>query len=158
MKIMKQNLVLTTIFGILLASCVSNKKYTVLQKEKRRLDTSLDRANLEIKELREFRIGTEEQLRAKTIEAAKTKEDFVALQKSNDDLSKNCSVALEKLKKLSPSTINSDSTIVYLIKKLKKENLDLQFVLGQLSSKGNPSYTAKRRYKTVVVSSKKRKR
>ena len=145
MKMFTKQLPSFVLLALILSSCVSAKKYSVLQKEKRKLDTSLDRANLEIREMREFRIGTEEQLRAKTIEAAKLSEDLTALQKTNEELTKNYASVAENLKKY---TKVEDPAVGHtqLVSKLRKENLDLQYVIGQMSGKSNQVSPIKRRY------------
>jgi septal ring factor EnvC (AmiA/AmiB activator) len=145
MKNFTQKVVYFVVFTLTISSCVSSKKYSVLQKEKRKLDTSLDRANLEIKEMREFRFGTEEQLRAKTTEAARLAQDLTTLQKTNDELAKNYAQATESLKKYI-KTEDPTTGHTQLLSKLRKENLDLQYVIGQMSSKSNQNTITKRRY------------
>ena len=63
----KVSVVLT--LAVVVSSCVSQKKYADLDKD--RLDVNVERSHKEIKELKEVKLTSEDQIKAKNVEITK---------------------------------------------------------------------------------------
>ena len=63
----KVSVVLT--LALVVSSCVSQKKYADLDKD--RLDVNVERSHKEIKELKEVKLTSEDQIKAKNVEITK---------------------------------------------------------------------------------------
>jgi chromosome segregation ATPase len=130
-----------------MTACVSVKKYEVVIKEKDRLDKALDESNAEINNLREMRLGLEEQLRNRIADNSKMKQSVDDLQKKLNDVTVRFSQYDARYKILNAALDSARQSHLKEMSVMNNQMADMQMMVTELTKRVKQQTTYSRKKK-----------
>jgi chromosome segregation ATPase len=129
----KVSIVLT--FAVLNSSCVSQKQYADLAKDKDRLDVNVERSHKEIRELKEVKLTLEDQIKAKNVEITKLEQQVNIFKRQNEEIGSKFSVLDDQMKKMMTDLEAKKSESASLIASYEQKITELQIANASMSSR-----------------------
>jgi septal ring factor EnvC (AmiA/AmiB activator) len=126
--------------AILGSSCVSNKQYAELMKDKDRLDVNVERSHKEIRELKEVKLTLEDQIKAKNVEITKLEQQVNIFKRQNDEIGAKFNMLDDQMKKMTSDLEAKKSESASLIATYEQKITELQLAnAAMLNRKTNAS-------------------
>ncbi|PWK26196.1 hypothetical protein LV89_02677 [Arcicella aurantiaca] len=129
----KESVVLA--LAIMVSSCVSQKQYTELAKDKDRLDVNVERAHKEIRELKEVKLTLEDQIKAKNVEITKLEQQVNIFKRQTDEMGAKFNVLDEQMKKMTVDLEAKKSESASLIASYEQKITELQIANAAMASR-----------------------
>ncbi|MEY4538475.1 MAG: hypothetical protein RLZZ306_232 [Bacteroidota bacterium] len=120
----KVSVILT--LAVMVSSCVSQKQYADLVKDKDRLDVNVERSHKEIRELKEVKLTLEDQIKAKNVEITKLEQQVSIFKRQNDEIGSKFAVLDEQMKKMMTDLEAKKSESASLIASYEQKITELQ--------------------------------
>ena len=141
---------ITIIFSltIFLSSCVSNKQYSDLMKDKDRLDVNVERSHKEIRELKEEKSTLQDQIKAKNVEITKLEQQVNTFKRQSEEIGSRFNMLDDQMKKMTSDLEAKKSESASLIASYEQKITELQLANAAMDI---------RKTKTVRKSTKTRK-
>ena len=141
---------ITIIFSVaaFLSSCVSNKQYSDLMKDKDRLDVNVERSHKEIRELKEEKSTLQDQIKAKNVEITKLEQQVNTFKRQSEEIGAKFNMLDDQMKKMTSDLEAKKSESASLIASYEQKITELQLANAAMDS---------RKIKTVRKSTKTRK-
>jgi chromosome segregation ATPase len=121
-------------FAILVSSCVSQKQYADLAKDKDRLDVNVERSHKEIRELKDVKTTLEDQIRAKNVEITKLEQQVNTFKRQNEEMGAKFSVLDDQMKKMMSDLESKKSESASLIASYEQKITELQLANATIST------------------------
>ena len=121
--------------AVLVSSCVSQKQYADLAKDKDRLDVNVERSHKEIRELKEVKLTLEDQIKAKNVEITKLEQQVNIFKRQNDEMGSKFSVLDGQMKKMMSDLEAKKSESASLIASYEQKITELQIANASMSSR-----------------------
>jgi septal ring factor EnvC (AmiA/AmiB activator) len=138
--------------AILGSSCVSNKQYAELMKDKDRLDVNVERSHKEIRELKEVKLTLEDQIKAKNVEITKLEQQVNIFKRQNDEIGAKFNMLDDQMQKMTTDLEAKKSESASLIATYEQKITELQLAnAAMLSRKTNASRKGSKAKKTKVA-------
>ena len=149
----KVSVVLT--LAVIVSSCVSQKQYADLAKDKDRLDVNVERSHKEIRELKEVKLTLEDQIKAKNVEITKLEQQVNIFKRQNEEIGSKFNVLDEQMKKMMTDLEAKKSESASLIASYEQKITELQIANASMSarsaSRGKASTARKARTRKAKV-------
>jgi predicted nuclease with TOPRIM domain len=129
----KESVVL--VLAIMVSSCVSQKQYTELAKDKDRLDVNVERAHKEIRELKEVKLTLEDQIKAKNVEITKLEQQVNIFKRQTDEMGAKFNVLDDQMKKMTVDLEAKKSESASLIASYEQKITELQIANAAMASR-----------------------
>jgi septal ring factor EnvC (AmiA/AmiB activator) len=129
----KVSVVLT--LAVMVSSCVSQKQYADLAKDKDRLDVNVERSHKEIRELKEVKLTLEDQIKAKNVEITKLEQQVNIFKRQNEEIGAKFSVLDDQMKKMMTDLEAKKSESASLIASYEQKITDLQIANALMSAR-----------------------
>ena len=120
----KVSIVLT--LAAMVSSCVSQKQYADLAKDKDRLDVNVERSHKEIRELKEVKLTLEDQIKAKNVEITKLEQQVNIFKRQNEEMGAKFNLLDEQMKKMTTDLEAKKSESASLIASYEQKITELQ--------------------------------
>lgn len=138
--------------AILGSSCVSNKQYAELMKDKDRLDVNVERSHKEIRELKEVKLTLEDQIKAKNVEITKLEQQVNIFKRQNDEIGAKFNLLDDQMKKMTSDLEAKKSESASLIATYEQKITELQLAnAAMLSRKTNANRKGSKPKRTKVA-------
>jgi chromosome segregation ATPase len=141
----KVSIILT--LALLVSSCVSQKQYTDLVKDKDRLDVNVERSHKEIRELKEVKLTLEDQIKAKNVEITKLEQQVNIFKRQNEEIGSKFNMLDEQMKKMTVDLEAKKSESASLIASYEQKITELQIAnaaMGARSSSRSKALAARK--------------
>lgn len=145
----KESVVL--VLAIMVCSCVSQKQYTELAKDKDRLDVNVERAHKEIRELKEVKLTLEDQIKTKNVEITKLEQQVSIFKRQTDEMGAKFNMLDEEMKKMTSDLEAKKSESASLIASYEQKITELQIANAAMASRKAASKKAKAKHSKVVL-------
>ena len=109
-----------------LSSCVSNKQYSDLMKDKDRLDVNVERSHKEIRELKEEKSTLQDQIKAKNVEITKLEQQVNTFKRQNEEIGAKFNMLDDQMKKMTSDLEAKKSESASLIASYEQKITELQ--------------------------------
>lgn len=129
--------------AIMVSSCVSQKQYTELAKDKDRLDVNVERAHKEIRELKEVKLTLEDQIKAKNVEITKLEQQVNIFKRQTDEMGAKFNVLDEQMKKMTVDLEAKKSESASLIASYEQKITELQIANAAMAARKSGSKKGK---------------
>ena len=120
---------------VLVSSCVSQKQYADLAKDKDRLDVNVERSHKEIRELKEVKLTLEDQIKAKNVEITKLEQQVNIFKRQNEEIGSKFAVLDEQMKKMMTDLEAKKTQSASLISSYEQKITELQIANAVMSSR-----------------------
>jgi chromosome segregation ATPase len=120
---------------VLVSSCVSQKQYADLAKDKDRLDVNVERSHKEIRELKEVKLTLEDQIKAKNVEITKLEQQVNIFKRQNEEIGSKFSVLDDQMKKMMTDLEAKKSESASLIASYEQKITELQIANASMSAR-----------------------
>ena len=127
-----------TIFFLVAAflnSCVSNKQYSDLMKDKDRLDVNVERSHKEIRELKEEKSTLQDQIKAKNVEITKLEQQVNTFKRQSEEIGSKFNMLDDQMKKMTSDLEAKKSESASLIANYEQKITELQLANAALDSR-----------------------
>lgn len=141
----KVSVILT--LALLVSSCVSQKQYADLVKDKDRLDVNVERSHKEIRELKEVKLTLEDQIKAKNVEITKLEQQVNIFKRQNEEIGSKFNMLDEQMKKMTVDLEAKKSESASLIASYEQKITELQIAnaaMGARSSSRSKALAARK--------------
>ncbi|MES2517153.1 MAG: hypothetical protein V4585_03530 [Bacteroidota bacterium] len=145
----KSSIILSLAIGV--SSCVSQKQYTELAKDKDRLDVNVERAHKEIRELKEVKLTLEDQIKAKNVEITKLEQQVNTFKRQTDEIGAKFNILDEQMKKMTVDLEAKKSESASLIASYEQKITELQIANAALAIRKSSRKNAKVRKAKVAL-------
>lgn len=145
----KESVVL--VLAIMVCSCVSQKQYTELAKDKDRLDVNVERAHKEIRELKEVKLTLEDQIKTKNVEITKLEQQVSIFKRQTDEMGAKFNMLDEEMKKMTSDLEAKKSESASLIASYEQKITELQIANAAMASRKAASKKTKAKHSKVVL-------
>lgn len=129
----KVSVILTLV--VIVSSCVSQKKYADLVKDKDRLDVNVERSHKEIRELKEVKLTLEDQIKAKNVEITKSEKQANTFKRQNEEIGSKLVVLDEQMKKMMTDLEITNYQSASLIVSYEQKITELKIANAVMSSR-----------------------
>jgi chromosome segregation ATPase len=129
----KVSVVLT--LAVMVSSCVSQKQYADLAKDKDRLDINVERSHKEIRELKEVKLTLEDQIKAKNVEITKLEQQVNIFKRQNEEMGSKFNMLDEQMKKMTADLEAKKSESASLIASYEQKITELQIANAAMGSR-----------------------
>ena len=129
----KVSVVLT--LAVMVSSCVSQKQYADLVKDKDRLDVNVERSHKEIRELKEVKLTLEDQIKAKNVEITKLEQQVSIFKRQNDEIGSKFAVLDEQMKKMMTDLESKKTESASLIASYEQKITELQIANATMGTR-----------------------
>lgn len=128
---------ITIVFSltILISSCVSNKQYTDLMKDKDRLDVNVERSHKEIRELKEEKSTLQDQIKSKNVEITKLEQQVNTFKRQSEEIGAKFNMLDTQMKKMTSDLEAKKSESASLIATYEQKITELQLANAALDSR-----------------------
>ena len=128
---------ITIVFSlaIFFSSCVSNKQYSALMKDKDRLDVNVERSHKEIRELKEEKSTLQDQIKSKNVEITKLEQQVNTFKRQNEEIGAKFTMLDDQMKKMSSDLEAKKSESASLIASYEQKITELQIANAALDSR-----------------------
>jgi chromosome segregation ATPase len=120
---------------ILSSSCVSNKQYADMLKDKDRLDVTVERSHKEIRELKEERSNLQDQIKAKNVEITKLEQQVNTFKRQSEEIGAKFNILDDQMKKMTTDLEAKKSESASLIASYEQKITELQLANAALDSR-----------------------
>ncbi len=144
----KESVVL--VLAIMVCSCVSQKQYTELAKDKDRLDVNVERAHKEIRELKEVKLTLEDQIKTKNVEITKLEQQVSIFKRQTDEMGAKFNMLDEEMKKMTSDLEAKKSESASLIASYEQKITELQIANAAMAARKAASKKAKAKHSKVA--------
>lgn len=134
MSIYLRNVLTVISLAALASSCVSQKQYGDLLKDKDRLDVNVERAHKEIRELKESKLNLEDQIKVKNIEIEKLDQQVKSYKRQALELTDKFSVLEEQMQRMSADLELKKTESAALITSYEQRISELQQASSKIKS------------------------
>jgi septal ring factor EnvC (AmiA/AmiB activator) len=134
MRIILRKVSVVLSLAVMVCSCVSQKQYTDLAKDKDRLDVNVERAHKEIRELKDVKLTLEDQIKAKNVEITKLEQQVNTFKRQNEEMGAKFSVLDDQMKKMMSDLESKKSESASLIASYEQKITELQIANATISS------------------------
>lgn len=119
---------ITIVFSlaIFFSSCVSNKQYSDLMKDKDRLDVNVERSHKEIRELKEEKSTLQDQIKAKNVEITKLEQQVNTFKRQSEEIGAKFNMLDDQMKKMTTDLEAKKSESASLIATYEQKITELQ--------------------------------
>ena len=121
--------------AVLVISCVSQKQYADLAKDKDRLDVNVERSHKEIRELKEVKLTLEDQIKAKNVEITKLEQQVNIFKRQNEEMGAKFSVLDEQMRKMMTDLEAKKTESASLIASYEQKITELQIANASIGSR-----------------------
>ena len=121
--------------AVLISSCVSQKQYADLVKDKDRLDVNVERSHKEIRELKEVKLTLEDQIKAKNVEITKLEQQVNIFKRQNEEMGAKFSVLDEQMRKMMTDLEAKKTESASLIASYEQKITELQIANASIGSR-----------------------
>ena len=121
--------------AVLISSCVSQKQYADLAKDKDRLDVNVERSHKEIRELKEVKLTLEDQIKAKNVEITKLEQQVNIFKRQNEEMGAKFSVLDEQMRKMMTDLEAKKTESASLIASYEQKITELQIANASIGSR-----------------------
>ena len=135
--------------AFLVSSCVSQKQYADLVKDKDRLDVNVERSHKEIRELKEVKLTLEDQIKVKNIEITKLEQQVSIFKRQNDEMGSKFNMLDEQMKKMTVDLEAKKSESASLIASYEQKITELQIANATMASRVARGKSNSRKYGKV---------
>jgi len=141
--------------AVMVSSCVSQKQYADLAKDKDRLDVNVERSHKEIRELKEVKLTLEDQIKAKNVEITKLEQQVNIFKRQNEEMGSKFSVLDDQMKKMMTDLEAKKSESASLIASYEQKITELQIanasMIARSASRGKAATRKARTRKAKVA-------
>jgi chromosome segregation ATPase len=135
MTIMLRKVSIVLSFAVLVSSCVSQKQYSDLTKDKDRLDVNVERAHKEIRELKDVKLTLEDQIKAKNVEITKLEQQVNTFKRQNEEMGAKFSGLDDQMKKMMTDLEAKKSESASLIASYEQKITELQIANAAIGTR-----------------------
>lgn len=128
--------------ALMVSSCVSQKQYADLVKDKDRLDVNVERSHKEIRELKEVKLTLEDQIKAKNVEITKLEQQVNIFKRQNEEIDSKFAILDGQMKKMMTDLEAKKSEGASLIASYEQKITELQIVNASMSTRASRSKSA----------------
>ncbi|MDZ7896481.1 MAG: hypothetical protein U5N85_00415 [Arcicella sp.] len=121
--------------AVLSSSCVSNKQYADLMKDKDRLDVNVERSHKEIRELKEEKSTLQDQIKAKNVEITKLEQQVNTFKRQSEEISSKFNMLDDQMKKMTSDLEAKKSESASLIASYEQKITELQLANAAMDSR-----------------------
>jgi chromosome segregation ATPase len=121
--------------AVIVSSCVSQKQYAELLKDKDRLDVNVERSHKEIRELKEVRLNLEEQIKAKNVEITKLEQQVNTFKHQADEIGAKFAILDEQMRKMNTDLEAKKSESASLIATYEQKITELQLANAAIANR-----------------------
>lgn len=144
---------ITIIFSLALffSSCVSNKQYSDLMKDKDRLDVNVERSHKEIRELKEEKSTLQDQIKSKNVEITKLEQQVNTFKRQSEEIGAKFNTLDDQMKKMTSDLEAKKSESASLIATYEQKITELQLANAAMDSRKVKSARKNARVKKTRV-------
>lgn len=135
-----QKITIVFSLSIFVSSCVSNKQYSDLMKDKDRLDVNVERSHKEIRELKEEKSTLQDQIKSKNVEITKLEQQVNTFKRQGEEISSKFNMLDDQMKKMTSDLEAKKSESASLIATYEQKITELQLANAALDSRRIKSY------------------
>jgi chromosome segregation ATPase len=135
MNILLRKISVVFSLAVLSSSCVSNKQYADLLKDKDRLDVNVERSHKEIRELKEEKSTLQDQIKAKNVEITKLEQQVNTFKRQSEEIGAKFNMLDDQMKKMTSDLEAKKSESASLIANYEQKITELQLANAAMDSR-----------------------
>jgi septal ring factor EnvC (AmiA/AmiB activator) len=153
MNILVRKISIVFSLAVLSSSCVSNKQYADLLKDKDRLDVNVERSHKEIRELKEEKSTLQDQIKAKNVEITKLEQQVNTFKRQSEEIGAKFNMLDDQMKKMTTDLEAKKSESASLIASYEQKITELQLANAAMLSRktSTPRKSSKVRKSKVAL-------